>query len=165
MKLKQTLKATLLMALIISSASMAEVNQPTFDISKVAFEGLLQYAQPDWVDVILTKESDNNYNVFTQTDWKKAGQLDYKVTLSFPSPIRNMTCDEQKHLFYLAGTDFVSISYDGANWYTTTDRVEVPPFVNIGSDGKSYAISLFSTKNIPNKPSYIPSFITIGNDN
>ncbi len=162
-----TLKAALLMALVCSSLSMAA--QLTINNDKIAFDRLFQGTQPDWTEVILQQPDKdvNNYQVFAGSDWSKGPAMSaantYKTTLSLPSPIRNLTCDEAKHLFYLAGNDFVSISSDAVTWYTSTKSVEVP-FVNIGNDAKNYAARIFSTSEIPNKPSFIPTFVVIGSD-
>ncbi len=167
MKFNITLKAALLMALVCSSLSMAA--QPTIKTDKIVFDRVFQATQPDWTEVILQKSDKgaNSYDVFLGSDWSKGPALEadntYKTTLSLPSPVRNLTCDEPNHLFYAAGDDFVSISSDAATWYTSTKSVEVP-FVNIGSDAKNYATRIFSTSEIPNKPKFIPSFVVIGSD-
>lgn len=169
MKLNITLKTALFMVLVCSSLSMA--SQPIIDNNKIVFDGLFQHTAPDWTEVIL-QQSDkvkgvDSYDVFAGSDWSKGSPMSaadtYKTTLSLPSPARNLTCDETKHLFYIAGDDFVSISSDAATWYTSTKSVEVP-FVNIGSDAKNYAARVFSTSEIPNKPKFIPSFVVIGSD-
>ena len=163
MKLNITLKASLLMALVCSSLSIAA--QPTIDNNKIVLDRIFQPTASDSTEVIL-QQSDkvkgvDSYDVFEGSDWCKGPA--YKTTLSLPSPARNLTCDATKHLFYIAGDDFVSISSDAATWYTSTKSVEVP-FVNIGSDAKNYAARIFSTSEIPNKPQFIPSFVVIGSD-
>ncbi len=162
-----TLKLAFLIALVCSSLSMAA--QPTINNDKIVFDGLFQHTQPDWIEVIIQQpdKNVNSYEVFAGSDWSKGPAMSaantYKTTLSLPSPIRNLTCDEAKHLFYVAGNDFVSISSDAATWYTSTKSVEVP-FVNIGSDAKNNAARIFSTSQIPNKPSFIPAFVVVGSD-
>lgn len=137
---------------------------------KIVFDGLFQHTQPDWIEVIIQQpdKNVNSYEVFAGSDWSKGPAMSaantYKTTLSLPSPIRNLTCDEAKHLFYVAGNDFVSISSDAATWYTSTKSVEVP-FVTVGSDTQDYAATrIFSTSEIPNKPSFIPAFVVVGSD-
>lgn len=170
MKLTITLKTAFLIALVCSTFSMAA--PPTINNDQIVFDRFFQGTQPDWTEVLIQQpdKNVNSYQIFAGDDWNNGPAISanntyktYKTTLSLPSPVLNLICDEAKHLFYIAGNDFVSISSDAATWYTSTKSVEVP-FVSIASDGKNYTTRVFLTSEIPNKPSFIPSFVTIGSD-
>jgi hypothetical protein len=148
---------------LLSSSLVVAQNEKTA-VDFIAFD-----SQSHWKEMILTKENEdkNEYHVFLKTDSESCDDSQCTATLSFPSAVTRMDYDQKSECFCIIGDDFASISRDAKVWYITTDRVE--PFVYVGSDGEKIELPRFSTKNIPNKPSYIPEiipdFIDIGANN
>ncbi len=168
MKLHLTLKTALFLLLAWSTFSMAA--QPVPDSRKIVLLHHYFDTQAGWRSIFLEQSERGHqkgifkYNVFVGgLSYENTSEDIYTKTLSFPSPALTLTSDDTTHLFYITGSDFVSISSDASSWYTTTRFLDVP-FVKLGSDAGVSTQRLFSTSEIPRKPAFIPPYIVLGSD-